>query len=503
MTQDNQQLVSKSALRFLSGTFLSRCSGLGRDLSMAFYFGSDPAVAAFMVAFRFANLFRRLFGEGALPASFVPHFETLRGESLETGNQFFRDLFFSLSVFLMILIAVSEGVLCVLYFNGIAEEIVFLTMLMLPGTLFICLYGLSSALLQCNRKFFLSAVAPVAFNVVWIVTVWSVKDKLPREAMGLLALSVTLAFASQWLVTMRDNWKVVFSRSKVSLFSPHIVQTVKSLLLTIVGVGAFQINGVLDSLFARYASLEGPAYLWYAIRLEQLPLALFGIALSSALLPPLARAIQSGDLAKHRELLHYGLQKSFKLMLPCTVGLFLLGASGVNLLYGRGDFTQEATLETIKCLWGYSFGLLPAAFVILLAPSYYAQKDYKTPARIAIYTVLVNMALNALFVFGFKWGAFSVAIATSLANFVNVWFLSRELQNVLSMRRIGFICLVAAGVTSVVAYWMGDPTWQIALGRPVLFARQLGEQVMQFGFLGGIYLAIVWLLFKVFIPKEG
>lgn len=499
MSQDNKQLVSKSALRFLSGTFLSRCSGLVRDLSMAFCFGSHPTVAAFMVAFRLSNLFRRLFGEGALPASFVPHYETLRGESPEKGAQFFRDLFFSLALFLLILIAVMEGGLFFLYKRGVGTDIVFLTMLMLPGTLFICLYGLSSALLQCDKKFFLSAVAPVAFNGVWIAAVWGIKDLAPTQAMIVLALAVVVAFAAQWLVTMRGNWKPLFTGGGVELFSPHIRQTVKSLFLTIVGVGAFQINGALDSIFARYASLEGPAYLWYAIRLEQVPLALFGIALSSALLPPLSRSIQAGDKEKHRELLAYGLQKSFQFIMPCAVGLFILACSGINLLYGRGDFSQLATLETVKCLWGYGLGLVPAAFVILLAPSFYAQKDYHTPARVALYTVFVNIALNALFVFGLKWGACSVAVATAIASFVNLWLLWRQSapENSLNIRRVSGVCVSAGAITLSVAYLLGDPTWSLILGNEVTFTRHLGEQMLQFGCLAGIYAACVWLLMRV------
>lgn len=503
MTQDNTQLISKSAVKFLSGTFLSRCSGLMRDLSMAFCFGSHPAVAAFMVAFRFANLFRRLFGEGALPASFIPHFESVRRETPEKATQFFRDLFFTLSLFLISLILISECFLFALLkldlFSADSAEIVRLTMLVLPGVLFICLFGLMAALLQCEKKFFLSGVAPIAFNATWIGTVWWLKDLPINRAMMGLAFSVIVAFAMQWLLTMKGYWKWLFIKEKIALFSREIRDIIKPLFLSILGVGAVQINSFLDSLFARFASLEGPAYLWYAIRLEQLPLALFGIALSSALLPPLSRAIQAGDKSRYLELLSFGLKRSLQLMLPCTIGILVLGSAGVNLLYGRGDFNQQATFQTVLCLWGYGLGLVPSVYVILLASSFYAQKKYALPMMASCYAVLVNLTLNALFVFFFNWGAFSIAVATSLSSFFNLWILARNHEEVSfallvqGFGKVAFYSLLAGGTALALFTWLGDPTWAILQGKEVLFSRHFGQQLFQCMGMGLVYVGILWL----------
>jgi putative peptidoglycan lipid II flippase len=213
VAQDNTQLVARSATRFLTGTFLSRCTGMFRDLSMAFCFGSHPAVAAFMVAFRFANLFRRLFGEGAIPSAFTPHFETLKAESPEKGAQFFRDLFFSLALFLSVLILVLEGVLFgLLRLKMVSADnasIVTLTMLMLPGIFFICLFGLTSALLQCDGKYFLAGVAPIAFNIVWVAAVWWLRGLDVSLAMAGLAFSVILSFAIRDAVGNDGTWVLV------------------------------------------------------------------------------------------------------------------------------------------------------------------------------------------------------------------------------------------------------------------------------------------------------
>ncbi|MFI5333715.1 MAG: murein biosynthesis integral membrane protein MurJ, partial [Chlamydiales bacterium] len=404
MPQEQPQTLFRSAFHFLSGTLLSRVTGLLRDLSMAWCFGSHPALAAFMVAFRFSNLVRRLFGEGQMANGFIPHFETLRASSQEKGALFFRDLFFSLAVFLLLLTLFFEGGLWVWMRGNIGEntaEILQLMMLMMPGVIFICLFGLGSALLQCEGRFFLSGFAPVAFNAVWIGAVWWLKDLTPEQAMPPLAVAICLAFLMQWAVTVPKMVKF-FRKSlplrtffKPVLFSHELRRVVAPIFFGVVGIGAMQVNSALDAVFARFANLEGPAYLWYAIRIQQFPLALLGVALSSALLPSLSRAAEKGEWGSFLTLLLSSLLKCFALMLPATAVLLILGAPIVNLFYGHGDFSMIATYETLLCLWAYGIGLLPAAGILLLAPAFYAQKNFKTPMRGALYSVLLHLLLNS------------------------------------------------------------------------------------------------------------
>lgn len=196
---DTSKAISRSSFAFLSGTLLSRMTGLGRDMTMAFCFGSNPAIAAFMVAFRFANLIRRLFGEGPLPSGFIPHFEQIRSHSAAKGAEFFRDLFFSLAVFLLGLIGLAEvGVIALWKWGNLTPDnaqILYLTLFMLPGVLFICLFGLSSGLLQCERKFFLTGFAPAAFNIVWMIAAWMQRGKEPSFAAVALSGAIVIAYA--------------------------------------------------------------------------------------------------------------------------------------------------------------------------------------------------------------------------------------------------------------------------------------------------------------------
>ena len=160
---ESTQAVSRSTFSFFSGTSLSRIGGLLRDIAMAFYFGSSPAVVSFMIAYRLANLFRRLLGEGPLASGFIPYFEGLKQTSPRQAIEFFRDLMGSIAICILGIFLLSETVLYGLYqYSGTSyssKEIILLMMALLPGVFFLGFYGLGAAFLQCEKKFFLPAAA--------------------------------------------------------------------------------------------------------------------------------------------------------------------------------------------------------------------------------------------------------------------------------------------------------------------------------------------------------
>ncbi len=471
---DTTHSVLKSAKSFFAGTALSRVSGLLRDIVIAASFGSSPEIAAFMVSYRLANLFRRLLGEGNLQAGFVPHFASLK----EEGGRFFRDVFFSMALILLVLVALLEAVLWSFRFWAGPDWLIIinLTMWMTPGLIFICLYGLNSSLLQCRRKYFIPAAAPVVFNLIWISAVFLNPD------VTFLAIAITLAFAGQWVITAFEGAKLLPLREwlKPHLFSPEFKRLIRPLLLGIIGIGAVQFNSALDTVFARIADLKGPAFLWYAIRIQQLPLALFGIALSGALLPPLSRA---EDPVKKQELLESALQSGSALMLIATFGIFALGESGINLLYGHGDFTRTDVVETHHCLCAYGLGLVPSVFVLILAAKYYAERNYRTPMIASLLSVGANIGLNALFVFGFNLGAVSIALATSISSFLNAGLLSKRVFTRpfwTFFSKIAISCTAAlAAVFTVVLLW--SPT----------LSRHFIHQVSHLALLGTLFLTVL------------
>jgi putative peptidoglycan lipid II flippase len=450
--EDTPKRMMRAATSFFSGTMLSRVTGMLRDISMAFAFGTDPALAAFFVAFRFAHLLRRLFGEGILQTVFTPHFENMRKDksSSEHAAGFFIDLYAILSLLLVFLVG-SGMAICGAILGGYlgswsvgAKEIAYLALLMLPSLLFICLAALNTSLLQCERSYFLPSVSPVAFNVIWILGVVSLRDFTPSEAMPYLALCIVVACFFQWLATLPKVISILrnifrstpFSKriKSANIFSGDVKRLWKPFVLGIIGIGAAQFNSLFDSLFATYADSAGPAYLWYAIRLQQLPLALFGIALSGALLPPLTRAIAAGDQGRSHLLFEAAINRAFILIVPMTAMLFLFARRSIDLLYGRGDFTLSSIEGTTQCLWGYGAGLLPMTLVLIMAPVFYAGNNYRIPSMAAVVSVIVNIVLNGLFVLAFGWGAFSIALGTSLSAWINMIILGAAMDS--SMQKV-------------------------------------------------------------------
>lgn len=501
-TSDSTTSIFHSAKRFLSGTFLSRLSGLLRDVAMAFAFGTEPAVAALMVAFRFSHFFRRLLGEGALQMAFIPHFERLRVENPQKAVSFFKNLTAVLCLILTLVVLISIVLLLSLYFfvdfSSDNREIIFLTALLMPGLFFICLYGINASLLQCENHYFTSSIAPVAFNGVWIAGALLLQQGSSGEAMLWLCAFIVCACAGQWLMTVPTVWRLL-KQGTSTLFcldrpvvSPEIKRFISPFLLGIAGVAATQINSAVDPLFARYADSAGPAYLWYAIRLEQFPLALFGIALSSALMPPLARAIQNQQMDRYRQFLNDAVRISVVLMLPMTCAYLIAGDTCVNLVFGHGDFNSTSTVETTRCLWAYALGILPTALTLLLAPAFYSLHDYRTPTVSTCVSVGMNLALNSLFVFGLSMGSASVAYATSASAWINFFILSWVLKKKIDLSITGTLirsgsftllfCL--GGVLSVLlvddGMFQGNNFGAIFWGETPVFSRHFAQQIGRF-----------------------
>lgn len=529
--QDSTHSISASAKRFFSGTAISRASGLIREVAMAAVFGTSATVAAFWMAFRFAYLLRRIFGEGALNAAFIPHFETLRKQNSEASARFFYELSTGVALCLFFITILAEAVLgAALLFFSISEanqEIIRLTMLMLPALIFISLYALNTSLLNCERFFFLPSVAPSALNFVWILAIFLLWNQPEVKAIEYLSMLLVGAFALQWLVTVPSVFRYLSKELKEKwwenrLSGREMLHILRPFALGIVGVCATQINSALDAIFARAADPQGPAYLWYALRIQQLPLALFGVGLVGALLPPISRSVQGDQKNSYLNFLNFALKRSVLLMLPMTVAVFALGFSGINLVYGHGEFSKEATYATTLCLWAYGAALLPMTVTLILASAFYAHKNYKIPTLLALLSVALNCLLNALFVFIFHLGAISIALATALSaviNSVGLALLLRktyglDVSNILAATLKVFI---ASSLALTLTLFLGasffhDNTLFWLLGKELfLFPRELFSQLVAFSvqalsffltFLLAAYLLNIREIFSLFFDKK-
>lgn len=520
---DSISSIKRSALRFLSGTMLSRISGMLRDMVLAFCFGTHEALATLLVAFRLSHVCRRLFGEGALQSSFIPAFEELRRERPLKAFTFFRDLTCSMTLFLLGFILVSMfGLICSLHmieFKSGNRQIVEDMIILMPSLLFICLFGLNSSLLQCQKRYFTVGIAPTFFNICICLGSLLFIGTDPTVAMPYVAVFIVFGCLFQWLVTFVPALKTTKNEldgkltQGIQFLSPDIRRFATPLALGMLGVGASQINNTVDALFAHWADPQGPAQLWYALRLVQLPLTLFGIALSGALLPPLSRSIQAGRKEEYLRFIDFTFRRVFAFLVPCTIALFVFGIPIVNLIFGRGSFQLDSIISTCICLQGYALGLLPMGLIIVLAPAFYAYKDLKTPARGAFLSLFLNFILNCLFVFVFGMKALSITLATSISSWVNVFYLYNRLQAhlgdiVTSNGKKELIKLGSASLLAGVATWCFESYFYLTpsifylfVDKQIALVQNIVDQIFVFAVPALFYL--VSLLFFAWLIKAN
>lgn len=412
--------IDQSVRGFFSGTLISRLTGVVRDISMAAFFGADPSVAALFIALRLTSFVRRLLGEGGMQTAFVPQFEQIKAKSKEEAAYFFRDLMLFLALLLGPLVILTTLIFS--YFS--TSEVMHLTGVLFPGILFLTLYALNSSFLLCCYSTLSASLAPMMLNIIWIIAIFSFREEPVEVAIVKIAWMLVFGYLCQWLFTLPKtvtSYRNLTSHfvKNIQLFSRQNRRLFSSLILSLIGVGATQVNSLVDVFFARIADPSGPVYLFYALRIEQLPFALFGLASVNAVFPSLSAAVHAKRWGELNEVLQKCMQRLFALLIPCTIALLVLGEDVIQLLFCHVNFTLADGFVTTKALFAYGLSLIPAIFVLLLSSLFYAQKNYRLPALISLAMVGVNVLLNSLCVFGFGFGAVSVAIATAISSWIN------------------------------------------------------------------------------------
>ncbi|MBU1735198.1 MAG: murein biosynthesis integral membrane protein MurJ, partial [Verrucomicrobia bacterium] len=346
---------------------LSRVFGLVREMAMAAFFGSSLAMDAFVVAFRIPNLFRSLFGEGALSAAFVPVFtETLEKQGREKVWPFAANMFSFLSLTLAALVAtgilLASLALVIMPLSPRIVLILDLLRIMLPYMFFICLTAFFSAILNSLRRFMLPAATPVAMNIIMIAVLFLVCPFLPASGdwrIKAVAWSVVAAGIIQVIMQLPQLAQYGF-RVRLSMdWRDQRVRRVWQLMgVTIIGVGVTQVNVQLNSIVAVLIGPGSPSYLYYAERLIYLPLGIFATALGTILLPTFSGHMTQGRTDLIRDTLNHSLRQLMFIMLPVAVGMFVLAKPIVRLVYERGAFSAFSTDMTTLAVQCYAPGLV-------------------------------------------------------------------------------------------------------------------------------------------------
>ncbi|HZT87063.1 MAG TPA: murein biosynthesis integral membrane protein MurJ [Stellaceae bacterium] len=410
-----------------SYTLLSRLFGFARDILTAAILGAGPVADAFFVAQRLPNLFRSLFAEGAFSAAFVPLFAgTMAEHGKDAARRFAEEVFAALLYALIAFVVLGEifmPALMKIIAPGFGKDpeqfalVVTLTRITFPYLLFISLVAFQAGILNSLDRFAAAAATPILLNVFLIGAL------LLTAHFGWgngyeLAAAVSLAGLAQFLWLMSSCARAgVTLRLRGPRLTAAVRRTLRVMAPGVVGAGVTQINVVISTALASLLPSGSISYLWYAERLNQLPLGVVGIAVGTAILPSLSRQVRGGDGAAAMTTQNRGVELALLLTLPAGVGLALLAGPILTVLFERGAFGAAAAAATAPALAAYAAGLPAFVLVKVLVPGFFARHDTATPVKVAAVAVAVNLGLSlVLMQFLAHVG---VAIALSVSGWVN------------------------------------------------------------------------------------
>jgi putative peptidoglycan lipid II flippase len=421
-------------------TMVSRLLGFARDILIAAGLGTGAVADAFFVAFRFPNLFRRLFGEGAFNAAFVPLFaKRLEGDGADAAWSFAEEAMGGLLSVLLVtsaLAMIAMPWLMLLLAPGFSGDpakydlAVLLTRVTFPYLLCMSLAALLSGVLNSLGRFTAAAAAPIVLNVVLIgaigLAIWLGYARQPGAGILLAAGVLTAGFAQLMLL-----WAAVRRLGvKLRLRRPRYTESMKRLVgLGIPGLisgGITQINIVVGTIIA---SLQAGAvsYLYYADRLYQLPLGIVGVAIGVVLLPDLSRKLRAGDRAAVMDSQNRSLELALLLTLPAAVALSVAAEPIIRVLFERGAFSAKDTPATAAALAAFAVGLPSFVLIKVFQPAFFAREDTATPMRFAAVNLTVNAAGSIVLFFLFDalglMPHVGIAVATSGAGWINALLL--------------------------------------------------------------------------------
>lgn len=463
-------------------TMVSRVAGFLRDTLTATFLGAGPVADAFFVAQRLPNLFRSLFAEGAFAAAFVPLYTTEQERhgpeaAQRFAGQAFMLLLTALLPFSVVVMMFMPEVMKILApgFENAPEKYdlaVHFSTITFPYLALISVTALQTGVLNAQGRFGPGAAAPIAFNLVLIVGLFAARF-LHLDVGYTLAWSVTVSGVVQmaWLMVSCARAGVT-----IPIVRPHLGEASKRLFRRIgpgaIGAGAAQVNLLISTILASTLPTGAVSYLFYADRLNQLPLGIVGIAVATTLLPLLSRHVEAGREEHARHYMGRAIEFCLMLGLPATIGLALAAQPIIQTLFEHGQFTHADTLATAETLAAYSLGIPAFLLVKAFAAGFFARQDTATPVKVALVAMAVNVAASVLLLGLLQHTG--IALANSIATWTNAVFLYIALR-----RKIGPIgddrlrhrvprLLISAFAMSAATWVMVDVTTGWFAGRHLL-----------------------------------
>ena len=486
-------------------TLVSRLSGFVRDVVMAAILGAGPLADAFFVAFRLPNHFRAIFAEGAFAAAFVPAYaRTLEQVGLPAAKLFADRIASALILINLVLLGIAllftPEVVSVLA-PGLSDDperfelAVALTRITFPYLALVSLQTLFSGILNANNRFATAASAPVLLNLSLIATL--LLAPFFPDAGHAAAWGVLIAGVLQVLVVGGDAETHGYGlRFRLPRFDPETRRFLKALGPAIIGAGGVQLALFADTLIASYLPTGALSALYYADRINQLPIGVVGIAVGTVLLPEMSRRLAAGDTAGAASAQARGIQLALLLTIPCAAAAIAIPDLTMRALFARGAFTAEDALAAGHTLAAYSLGLIPFVLLRSFTAPFYARGDTATPVKAALLAAAVNVGLKVVLMG--PLAQVGLALATSIGAWINLVLLA------ILARRQGFAVSGAAiggpvtklaviGVIFTAALFAGAMGLDTALSGLSMFRDEMALGILVT--LGSVlYFAMVFLI---------
>ncbi|WP_291299302.1 murein biosynthesis integral membrane protein MurJ [Elioraea sp.] len=422
----------KSIITVGAWTALSRILGFVRDIAIAARIGAGPEADAFFVALKLPNFFRRLFGEGAFAAAFVPMFAgSLAGEGREAARRVAEGalavMVATLAALTLAAIVFMPQAMMVLAPGFVRDPERFalaveLTRITFPYLLLICVVALLSGVLNGLDRFAAAAGAPVLFNLFLIAGLFAAPVIGIGAVHGLAWGVAASGIAQLVLLAVAVGAAGMQIRLPRPRLSPEVRALLRRMVPGAIGAGVTQINLMIDVIIASLLPQGAIAFLYFADRVAQLPLGVIGTAVGTALLPVLSRQVRAGEDARAGETQNRAVEFALLLTLPAAAGLIACAGPIIAVLFERGAFGAVESAATAAALAAYGVGLPAFVLVKVFAPGFFARGDTATPVKIAVGCVALNLALNLALIGPFAH--VGIALATGIAAWVNAGLLA-------------------------------------------------------------------------------
>ncbi|MBR1756002.1 MAG: murein biosynthesis integral membrane protein MurJ [Alphaproteobacteria bacterium] len=422
----------KSVATFGGLTLVSRVTGFLRDMVLANFLGAGAMADAFVVAFKLPNLFRSLFAEGAFTSAFVPLFSQ---KLVAEGKK--RSIFFAAQA--MAVLTLIVGLFVILFellmpyvvtvlapgFHSDAGKIelaVELCRITFPFLLLIAIVSFQGGILNSFEKFAAPATAPIILNLTMIFAAFAFVPFMPTAAHG-IALGITVAGVLEvlWLAYFLKRIDIrihPYLHIGKIMRNPEIKTLFKRIAPGVVGAGIYQINMAVDTILVSLVGTGAISWLYYANRLQQLPLGVVGAAISVALLPLLSKSLKAGNIDEARQTQNKAVEYGLLLAFPAAVLLIVFAEPIVRLLFQHGKFLSADATKTAYAVVAYSVGLPCYVLTKALMPNFFARGDTVTPVKYSAVVFATNFIFNVLLMQFF--GHIGIATATTIAAFVSL-----------------------------------------------------------------------------------